>query len=485
MKLYQLNKSVSVTEGAKVSQDLIQKSMNDPDMTFGFEVEFYIQGVNQYIEDELTKNAHGEDVFGPTKLLKDITWNDVIVSFEPVDYRRGEDIIDTMIARLEHVYSKRTGEEPSISNSTMFEVLKQNLKPYHIITMMKIYPKFGFTNLQDDAEDKAKKVVGSGNIIKATTSLKGLDNQPYVMYDRDLSIKPRDDSSIREAVFEEIAKTLKNVVGGSVVVNLDGKEKGETPKYSVWNLVGDVTLEAEYEQEDVIGMELVSPVMSPNEGMDAMKKVFSFIKNPRNYVDADIYGFTDEHTGLHINVGTKNGYIDPTKLVFLLGDQYVLKVFGREASTYAHSLEKGMEHGFSDEETGLEFKGIKDRRDVLMALGKELMSGKNMTNDQLEEILAIVSSVIPKSKYTATNLTKLLDGFVEFRALGGEGYHKRWDEINQMVHRFVAMLYVASEPEIYRREYLRKVYKFITNSLGYLDEPQGNDNDGQPISNVS
>lgn len=475
MKLYDLHQKSTVNEGAKISQELIQKAMNDPDMTFGFEVEFYIHGVNSYAYEMMARDRDGTSMFGPTKLLKNVTWNDILISFVPLATDDTFETSSMMIGRLHELYQSRTGNDPDMSNREMFDELKTKLKPYHLITLLSVYPKFGFPNIEDENEERAKKIIASGNIIKATTGLKGLDDQPYVMFDDNLEQIPKTDSNVREALYEDVASMIEKIVGGTVAVNLNSKTKGEKPNYNVWNLVGDVSLSTEYDEEDIVGLELVSPILSPNEGVQALNKVFAFISDMRNATGTDLIGFTDNTTGLHINIGHTNSFIDPTKLVFLMGDQYILKIFGREQHSYANSLEKGMVHGIKDPESGYEFTGIKDRRDLLVQLGKELMSNKSLSNDQLEEIIAMVSSTIPKAKNTTVNLSKMFDGYVEFRALGGEGYHKRVKEVMQMVHRFIVILYVAATPEIYRKEYLKKVYNFIMSSLRYLDEPQGTD----------
>jgi len=63
------------------------------------------------------------------------------------------------------------------------------------------------------------------------------------------------------------------------------------------------------------------------------------------------------------------------------------------------------------------------------------------------------------SKYTSIN-TK--DGHIEFRSPGGDWLDENFDKIENTLLRFTVAMSAALNPEMYREEYLKKLYKLLT-----------------------
>jgi hypothetical protein len=63
--------------------------------------------------------------------------------------------------------------------------------------------------------------------------------------------------------------------------------------------------------------------------------------------------------------------------------------------------------------------------------------------------------LIPHEKFTSSNLTKLNSNppYVEFRAMGNENYHGRWEEVKATVLNYAEVIEAACVPDIQREQY--------------------------------
>jgi Putative amidoligase enzyme len=205
---------------------------------------------------------------------------------------------------------------------------------------------------------------------------------------------------------------------GHYVVEPDGSLKGDNP--------GDS------------GLEFVSPPMPVKDLLADLAKVKRW---------ADKTGaYTNDSTGLHINISVPNYSIDKldyTKLAILMGDEYVLELFGRTGNTYAKSAMDKIK-------TALKTKP--ESAAEIMKLMKKGLDGFATK--------AIHSGIT--EKYTSIN-TKT--GYIEFRSPGGDWLDTKFDKIENTLMRFTVALNAAIDPEAYRKEYLTKLYKLLSNDM--------------------
>jgi hypothetical protein len=158
---------------------------------------------------------------------------------------------------------------------------------------------------------------------------------------------------------------------------------------------------------------------------------------------------TNKSTGLHINVSIPDYSLedlDFVKLAVLLGDQYVLDQFGRLGNHYAKSA--------------LEI--IQDRRHNTDTVDKLLTQLKGNMG-------AIASKILHNGdtdKYTSIN-TK--EKYVEFRSAGGDWLDKNFDKIENTTLRFIVALDAACDPEKYKKEYHKALYKTLKPKDGRRD----------------
>ena len=196
---------------------------------------------------------------------------------------------------------------------------------------------------------------------------------------------------------------------------------------------------------DSAGLEFVSPPMPIDEMITDFNKVVAWANKTGCY--------TNDSTGLHINVSVPDfsrEKLDYVKLALLLGDEYILKEFDREGNTFCKSA----------------LKQVKDNIRENPANAKKLLDG-------MKEGLSDIASKLVHSgsthKYTSIN-TK--DGYIEFRSPGGDWLDADIPKIENTLLRFVVALDAAVDPQKYRKEYLKKLYKLLAPSKDNTDTIQ-------------
>ena len=205
---------------------------------------------------------------------------------------------------------------------------------------------------------------------------------------------------------------------GTYVVEPDGSLEGDNP--------GDG------------GLEFVSPPMPIDEMIADLNRVKQWAETAGAY--------TNESTGLHINISVPDYSIDKldyVKLAILMGDEYILDLFGRSGNTYAKSA-------MSKIKTALKSKP--EAASQIMDLMKQGLDGFATK--------AIHTGIT--DKYTSIN-TKT--GYIEFRSPGGDWLGTNFDKIENTLLRFTVALKAAIDPQAYRKEYLTKLYKLLSKDM--------------------
>jgi hypothetical protein len=204
---------------------------------------------------------------------------------------------------------------------------------------------------------------------------------------------------------------------GHYVVEPDGSLEGDNP--------GDE------------GLEFVSPPMPIDEMISDLNKVKAWAKRENCY--------TNDSTGLHINISVPNytlAKLDYVKLALLMGDEYVLDLFGRSGNTYAKSA----------------IGKIKTMLQRNPDIAPQVM---DKMREHMEDIATKAIHSGTTDKYTSIN-TKT--GYIEFRSPGGDWLDENFDKIENTLLRFTVALSAAIDPKAYRQEYLKKLYKLLESS---------------------
>lgn len=185
------------------------------------------------------------------------------------------------------------------------------------------------------------------------------------------------------------------------------------------------------------GLEFVSPPMPIDEMISDLNKVKAWA--------GDIGAYTNDSTGLHINISVPNYSLDKldyVKLALLMGDEYVLEEFGRMSNTYTKAA------------TGKIRDALRKNPDLAPAM-MDKMRG------HMEDLATKAIHSGTTDKYTSIN-TKT--GYIEFRSPGGDWLDENFDKIENTLLRFTVAMDAAMNPEKYRQEYLKKLYKLLASS---------------------
>ena len=231
------------------------------------------------------------------------------------------------------------------------------------------------------------------------------------------------------------AEEISRITGKGT--NVSDQYHGSDKEEGKYTIEPDSSLTAD-EGPDA-GYELVSPVMPLDEALDQLEKIFDYIEEQ----DGDIY--TNSSTGLHMNISVPQGNdIDYTKLVLFSGDKYILEKYNRISNNYADSA-----------------LGQLEARASQMAPEKAAEAMQKMKDNLEDTAEEYVRAGTGQAKYTSIHIK---DGYIEFRGPGGVYTNKSFGENMNTMLRFARAMTIAADPQAYRQEYQKKLYKTLSKS---------------------
>ena len=190
------------------------------------------------------------------------------------------------------------------------------------------------------------------------------------------------------------------------------------------------------------GLELVSPPMPLSQTLEYLDKVFAW---------ADSRGCTtNSSTGFHMGISIPDQSrenVDHLKFTLFLGDEYVLKQFGRESNSYAKSMMKEMTQKLKNLGAGT---GRMDAESMLRTF-------KDGLNSSAAKFVK-TSLTTTHDRYVTVNIK---DKYIEVRSAGGD-YLGDLEKIKTTLLRYVRAMALAADPEAEKQEYAKKLYKFMS-----------------------
>lgn len=185
------------------------------------------------------------------------------------------------------------------------------------------------------------------------------------------------------------------------------------------------------------GLEFVSPPLPLNKLLDDTKNIIDWAKS---------YGcYTNASCGLHMNVsieGVDNSQLDYVKLALFVGESYVLQQFERVGNTYAKS--------------------------VLDTLSRAVKVNAVDAVNVLDKMRSQLNNVAYKVIHTG--ITNHFDGlnvhdkYVEFRYAGNDWLDMDFEKLANTLRRYIVAYNIACDPNAYKEEYAKKLYKLISPS---------------------
>jgi hypothetical protein len=236
--------------------------------------------------------------------------------------------------------------------------------------------------------------------------------------------------------WESIGDSLHNTI--DMPVKVSSGYHNATRKEGLWIVEPDTSLEPD-DRED-FGLEIVSPPMPLLTALEKLQEVCDWAND-----STEGNAYTNSSTGLHMGVSVpfKGGDVDYLKLILFLGDEYVLKSFGREANTYCKSAMSKFK------------ENIKGGRADPMGVIKLMQSGL------LELAHREIQKGVGDGKYTSAHIQK---GYIEFRSPGGDWLAEESadpEKLTSTMLRFARAMSLAANPAEERREYAKKLYKLV------------------------
>ena len=234
---------------------------------------------------------------------------------------------------------------------------------------------------------------------------------------------------------DQVADEFSRAVGREVRVNTRYHQSGDRPgpDNQFYIVEPDASLDGDNDGDE--GLECVSPPMP----IDELLKDLNAVKTWAGRMGV----YTNSSTGLHINISVPNYSVDRldyVKLALLLGDEYVLNQFGRSSNTYTKSA----------------LGKVRDRVRSNPEDAKQLL---DKMKGQMGDLASKAIHSGSTDKYTSIN-TK--SGHIEFRSPGGDWLDDNFDKIENTLLRFTVAMSAALNPEAYREEYQKKLYKLLT-----------------------
>ena len=206
----------------------------------------------------------------------------------------------------------------------------------------------------------------------------------------------------------------------------------------------DVSKIENYHTEHDDMVEFVTHPMPINDSIEFMKEMFKFI---------DSEATTPSFAGMHVNISLKGipfKDLDILKLFILLDEQF-----------------------YNEGDKFEKFLGFRPRDMVAKVLDSDKFDASTFIEianaKNIDEIAVTLDDLIAKQKkYQALNFTHIFNKSlsedrkrIEVRFFGGEDYHKREKEMEFQIYRLAYMLQAAFNPEFKRKEYLKKLVKFL------------------------
>jgi hypothetical protein len=432
-------KIAQIQEGIKFSTADYSSVLNDPKIEIGYEIEFVA-----------LDSAFKKETYLEVKSLSDLQKHPDLMD----KLTREFNISWTDVTEFQQEYIKSWCEKyaalgPKLSTDEFVRIIKQDLLiPKTDVQLKKIatdkrwatkegaiqicqelwgisrYKLFIFGWLRDLIKSGVMKPAEIFARAKITPKHGWADaaHTKYYVSTQD------DDDEYNEEVEAQVITQLNNL-------GLHGKVQ-TAPSLKDWQLTLDPSIHPQADKPGH-GFELVSPPMEVHAALEDLKKVFDWMEANKHY--------TNTTTGFHVNVnwGDKGEMqaIDKLKVVLLMGEKYIMQLFNRTTNEFTQSHIEKLQ-------------------------GKIAQSGSKWKSDRdIQSLITRVNQLLDKQKYRTVNFDKLSNGYLEFRIMGGEDYHKRFEDVTKIMIRYAFVIKAALDPLAFQQEYEQELGKLISTAL--------------------
>ena len=260
-------------------------------------------------------------------------------------------------------------------------------------------------------------------------------------------------SSSEGGFSEENARNLANDLSErlGVKTKVSGGYHSARRDDVTWIFEPDSSLDAD--DSDNMPVEIVSPPMPLLDCLDKMQQFFEWAESNGAY--------SNESTGFHMGVSLpgRGGDVDYVKLALFLGDEHVLREFGRSSNHYAEAAMKKIKTRVRGNQEAV--AGALDlMKHNLLELAQKALEISNAGFGKY-------TSINPQGATTGPDPSKRKGAkYIEFRSAGGTNYFEDIAKLQNTLMRYAQAMYIASRPDLERNEYYKKLYKLIAPKEG-------------------
>lgn len=222
-------------------------------------------------------------------------------------------------------------------------------------------------------------------------------------------------------------------------VNYSSNYHGARRQPNHYCLEPDSSLRPDSSRRQYVGLEFVTPPLPVNDLFRDLTKIKAWARQYRCY--------TNQTCGLHMNVSVKmppgkslNQKLNYVKLVLLMGDEAVLREYGREFNGMCKSAMQQLRNKARTNPALCTQILTQLRGDFYKKAGRMLHNGTT-------------------TKYESVNVKQ---GYVEFRSPGGDYLSKSTEQLENTMLRFVVALDAACDTNKYRRLYRERLEELVS-----------------------
>ena len=244
---------------------------------------------------------------------------------------------------------------------------------------------------------------------------------------------------------QNLAKDLSEKLG--VKTKVSGGYHSAKRDAVTWIFEPDSSLDAD--DSDNMPVEIVSPPMPLEECLAKMGQFFEWAESNGAYANSS--------TGFHMGVSLPHtgGQVDYVKLALFLGDEHILKEFGRSSNHFCAAAIKKIRDRVKGNKEAV--AGALDlMRHNLLELAQKALEINNHGFGKY-------TSINPQGGNDSTRPDKERGAkYIEFRSAGGSNYFEDIDKLKNTLLRYAQAMSVAANPAAERKEYYKKLYKLIS-----------------------
>ena len=233
----------------------------------------------------------------------------------------------------------------------------------------------------------------------------------------------------------------------SVRTKVSGGYHNATRDDTTWIFEPDSSLDSD--DSDNMAVEIISPPMPLEECLKKMEDFFTWAE--------DNGAYSNSSTGFHMGVSLphRGGSVDYVKLALFLGDEHVLKEFGRSGNHFCEAAIKKIRGRVKGNKEAVA-NAMELMRSNLLELAQKSLEINNHGFGKY-------TSINPKGGVDSTQPHKEKGAkYIEFRSAGGSNYFEDIGKLKNTLLRYAKAMSVAANPAEERREYYKKLYKLIS-----------------------